>query len=146
MYYSQKVMGLLGQFEKMSIKELNQVKEMVNEVKVHNAKQSIKVGSKVFVVQKTKKTPGVVTKVKVKNALVKMNNTLYNVPLAMLESCIGDSLIRTYFKITKNNPPLQSLLSKGYRGGIDNAPFSCYNTSINNKEKEKNYGLCFTDR
>ena len=86
MYYSQKVMGLLGQLEKMSAEELNQVKYMVNEVKVHNAKQSIKVGSKVFVVQKTKKTLGVVTKVKVKNALVKMNNTLYNVPLAMLEA------------------------------------------------------------
>ena len=86
MYYSQKVMGLLGQLEKMSTEELNQVKDMVNEVKVHNAKQSIKVGSKVFVVQKTKKTLGVVTKVKVKNALVKMNNTLYNVPLAMLEA------------------------------------------------------------
>ena len=76
MYYSQKVMGLLGQLEKMSIEELNQVKEMVNEVKVHNAKQSIKVGSKVFVVQKTKKTPGVVTKVKVKNALVKKREDL----------------------------------------------------------------------
>ena len=86
MYYSQKVMGLLGQLEKMSTEELNQVKGMVNEVKVHNAKQFIKVGSKVFVVQKTKKTLGVVTKVKVKNALVKMNNTLYNVPLAMLEA------------------------------------------------------------
>ena len=66
MYYSQKVMGLLGQLEKMSTEELNQVKGMVNEVKVHNAKQSIKVGSKVFVVQKTKKTLGVVTKIKVK--------------------------------------------------------------------------------
>jgi len=86
MYYSQKVMGLLGQLEKMSAEELNQVKYMVNEVKVHNAKQSIKVGSKVFVVQKTKKTLGVVTKVKVKNALVKMNSKLYNVPLAMLEA------------------------------------------------------------
>ncbi len=86
MYYSQKVMGLLGQLEKMSTEELNQVKGMVNEVKVHNAKQSIKVGSKVFVVQKTKKTLGVVTKVKVKNALVKMNSKLYNVPLAMLEA------------------------------------------------------------
>ena len=86
MYYSQKVMGLLGQLEKMSTEELNQVKYMVNEVKVHNAKQSIKVGSKVFVVQKTKKTLGVVTKVKVKNALVKMNSKLYNVPLAMLEA------------------------------------------------------------
>jgi len=86
MYYSQKVMGLLGQLEKMSTEELNQVKGMVNEVKVHNAKQSIKVGSKVFVVQKTKKTLGVVTMVKVKNALVKMNSKLYNVPLAMLEA------------------------------------------------------------
>ena len=86
MYYSQKVMGVLPQLKKMSAEELNQVKYMVNEVKVHNAKQSIKVGSKVFVVQKTKKTLGVVTKVKVKNALVKMNNTLYNVPLAMLEA------------------------------------------------------------
>ena len=86
MYYSQKVMGLLGQLEKMSTEELNQVKGMVNEVKVHNAKQSIKVGSKVFVVQKTKKTLGVVTKIKVKNALVKMNSKLYNVPLAMLEA------------------------------------------------------------
>ena len=86
MYYSQKVMGVLPQLKKMSTEELNQVKGMVNEVKVHNAKQSIKVGSKVFVVQKTKKTLGVVTKVKVKNALVKMNNTLYNVPLAMLEA------------------------------------------------------------
>ena len=86
MYYSQKVMGLLGQLEKMSTEELNQVKGMVNEVKVHNAKQFIKVGAKVFVVQKTKKTLGVVTKIKVKNALVKMNSKLYNVPLAMLEA------------------------------------------------------------
>jgi len=86
MYYSQKVMGVLPQLKKMSAEELNQVKYMVNEVKVHNAKQSIKVGSKVFVVQKTKKTLGVVTKVKVKNALVKMNSKLYNVPLAMLEA------------------------------------------------------------
>ena len=79
-------MGVLPQLKKMSAEELNQVKYMVNEVKVHNAKQSIKVGSKVFVVQKTKKTLGVVTKVKVKNALVKMNSKLYNVPLAMLEA------------------------------------------------------------
>jgi len=86
MYYSQKVMGLLIDLKKMSTEELDQVKYMVNEVKVHNAKQSIKVGSKVFVVQKTKKTLGVVTKVKVKNALVKMNSKLYNVPLAMLEA------------------------------------------------------------
>ena len=91
MYYSQKVMGVLPQLKIMSIEELNQVKDMVNEVKIHNAKQSIKVGSKVFVVQKTKKTPGVVKKVNIKKALVEMKLSnkslgLYNVPLAMLEA------------------------------------------------------------
>ena len=34
MYYSQKVMGVLPQLKTMSIEELNQVKDMVNEVKV----------------------------------------------------------------------------------------------------------------
>ena len=85
MYYSQKVMGLLGQLEKMSIEELNQVKEMVNEVKVHNAKQSIKVGSKVFVVQKTKKTLGTITKIAIKKAVVELPQGSYRVPLSMLE-------------------------------------------------------------
>ena len=46
-------------------------------------------------------------------------------------------MIRTDFKIVKKDPPLQSLVSKGYRGGIDNAPFLVYTISINNKEREE---------
>ena len=37
-------------------------------------------GDTVWVVQKTKRTPGVITKMKVKKALVEMNGMLYNVP------------------------------------------------------------------
>ena len=43
------------------------------------------VGSKVNVVQKTKKTPGVITKMLVKKALVDMKGRTYRVPFAMLE-------------------------------------------------------------
>ena len=43
-------------------------------------------GDTVWVVQKTKRTPGVITKMKVKKALVEMNGMLYNVPFSMLES------------------------------------------------------------
>lgn len=49
------------------------------------AKASINVGDNVFVVQKTKRTPGVVQKVNIKKAIVLMNGSRYNVPLSMLE-------------------------------------------------------------
>jgi hypothetical protein len=49
------------------------------------AKSEISVGSEVFVVQKTKKTLGIVEKVNVKKAIVSMNGSRYNVPLTMLE-------------------------------------------------------------
>jgi|TARA_R110002153_G_scaffold219927_3_gene372409 hypothetical protein len=48
-------------------------------------KSSINVGDDVWVVQKTKRTPGVVTKVNIKRAIVKMQGTSYNVPLNMIE-------------------------------------------------------------
>ena len=53
-----------------NLAELNELNAFVNSVKVLNAKSSISVGDKVYVVQKTKKTLGVVEKVKVKNAIV----------------------------------------------------------------------------
>ena len=45
----------------------------------------IKVGDSVYVVQKTKKTLGVITDIKIKKALVRMNGSMYNVPLSMIE-------------------------------------------------------------
>ena len=49
-------------------------------------KASIRVGDNVFVVQKTKRTPGVVKKVNIKRAIVEMKGSSYNVPLAMIEA------------------------------------------------------------
>ena len=48
-------------------------------------KATINVGDDVWVVQKTKRTPGVIKKVNIKRAIVDMQGTSYNVPLSMIE-------------------------------------------------------------
>ena len=68
-----------------SLSELNELSAFTNIVKTLSAKASISVGDNVWVVQKTKRTPGVVTKVNVKKAIVDMRGRSYNVPLSMIE-------------------------------------------------------------
>ena len=68
-----------------SVSELNEVYAFAKDVIAMKAKSEISVGSEVFVVQKTKKTLGIVEKVNVKKAIVSMNGSRYNVPLTMLE-------------------------------------------------------------
>ena len=65
----------------------NSIKDrsFINSYKTMLGKTTLKVGSKVWVVQKTKKTEGVVTKMNIKKAIVEMSNGNYNVPFAMLE-------------------------------------------------------------
>ena len=82
--------------------ELNEIKQAVNRgnfsttelqslisytrtVMETQTKASISVGDDVFVVQKTKRTPGVVKKVNIKRAVVDMQGGSYNVPLSMIE-------------------------------------------------------------
>ena len=48
-------------------------------------KATLNVGDDVWVVQKTKRTPGVIKKVNIKRAIVDMQGTSYNVPLSMIE-------------------------------------------------------------
>ena len=48
-------------------------------------KASLSVGDDVWVVQKTKRTPGVVKIVNIKRAIVEMQGSSYNVPLSMIE-------------------------------------------------------------
>ena len=69
-----------------SIAELNEVIAFARESIQLKDKASISVGSEVYVVQKTKKTLGIVEKIKVKNAVVKLPQGRYNVPLSMLEA------------------------------------------------------------
>jgi len=70
----------------LSLTELNQVLDMVYDVKTLKAKSVLSVGANVFVVQKTKKTPGVIEKVNETRAIVNMKGRSYNVPFSMLEA------------------------------------------------------------
>ena len=68
-----------------SLSELNDLSAFINDCKTMLGKSALSVGSNVFVVQKTKKTSGVITKMMVKKALVDMKGRIYRVPFAMLE-------------------------------------------------------------
>jgi len=68
-----------------SLSELNDLSAFISDCKTMLGKSVLSVGSKVNVVQKTKKTLGVITKMNIKKAVVDMNGILYNVPFSMLE-------------------------------------------------------------
>ena len=70
----------------LTISELTQVQSLIQEVKTMKAKSALTVGANVFVVQKTKKTPGVVEKINQTRAIVNMKGRSYNVPFSMLEA------------------------------------------------------------
>ena len=68
-----------------SLSELNDLSSFIRDCKTMLGKASLCVGANVFVVQKTKRTPGVITKMNIKKAVVDMSGRLYNVPFSMLE-------------------------------------------------------------
>ena len=70
----------------LTISELTKVQKIVQDIKTMKAKSALSVGARVYVVQKTKKTPGVIEKINKTKALVKMRGTLYTVPFTMLEA------------------------------------------------------------
>ena len=70
----------------LTISELTQVQSLIQEVKTMKAKSALTVGANVFVVQKTKKTPGVIEKINQTRAIVNMKGRSYNVPFTMLEA------------------------------------------------------------
>ena len=70
----------------LTLSELTQVQNMIHEIKSMKAKAALSVGANVFVVQKTKKTLGVIEKSNQKKARVRMRGTVYTVPFTMLEA------------------------------------------------------------
>jgi hypothetical protein len=68
-----------------SLSELNELTSFISDCKTMLGKSVLTVGANVFVVQKTKKTPGIITKMNIKKAIVDMSGRLYNVPFSMLE-------------------------------------------------------------
>ena len=69
----------------MSVNELKDTVELINDIVKNKIKSTIKVGSKVNVVQKTKKTSGIVTKIMNTKCLVDLSGRIYRVPMSMLE-------------------------------------------------------------
>ena len=72
----------------MSIEDFNNTKDLIADIIKNKVKSLMKVGMKVNVVQKTKKTSGVITKIMQSKCLVKMTitGTIYRVPMSMLEA------------------------------------------------------------
>ena len=81
-----KLLKINDQLMGLTLSELTQVQNMIHEIKSMKAKATLSVGANVFVVQKTKKTPGVIEKINQKKALVRMRGTVYTVPFTMLEA------------------------------------------------------------
>ena len=70
----------------MSIEDLNNTKDLIADIIQSKIKSVMKVGMKVNIVQKTKKTSGVIKKIMKSKCLVTINNgTTYRVPMSMLE-------------------------------------------------------------
>ena len=70
---------------KMTVAQLKDTKVLIDTIVKTKLKRELLVGSEVYIVQKTKKTPGVITKIMQSRCLVKMRNMTYRVPMTMLE-------------------------------------------------------------
>ena len=76
---------MLETLNKMSITQLNDTKAVIDTLIKSKVKNEMKVGTKVNVVQKTKKTQGVITKIMNSKCLVDLSGRIYRVPMTMLE-------------------------------------------------------------
>jgi len=70
----------------LNTSELTDVIDAAKELKTFKSKAALTVGQDVFVVQKTKRTAGVIVKINTKKAHVSMRNIIYVVPFAMIEA------------------------------------------------------------
>jgi len=70
----------------LNTSELTDVINAAKDLKTFTAKSTLTVGQDVFVVQKTKRTAGVIVKINTKKAHVSMRNIIYVVPFAMIEA------------------------------------------------------------
>jgi len=76
---------MIETLNKMSISQLNDTKAMIDTLIKSKVRNEMKVGTRVNVVQKTKKTPGVITKIMNSKCLVDLSGRIYRVPMTMLE-------------------------------------------------------------
>ena len=66
----------MNELNNLSIAQLQDTKVLIDTIVQNKIKREFKVGTKVNVVQKTKKTPGVITKIMSTKCLVDLNSLL----------------------------------------------------------------------
>ena len=76
----------MNELKNLSIAQLQDTKVLIDTIVQNKIKREFKVGTKVNVVQKTKKTPGVITKIMSTKCLVDLNGRIYRVSMSMLEA------------------------------------------------------------
>jgi hypothetical protein len=81
MTYHEIKMAIVGMTDAGQLSELS---ELIQSQKTNLGKATLSVGDKVWCVQKTKRTAGIVTKINTKKAVVDMKGRSYNVPFSML--------------------------------------------------------------
>jgi FKBP-type peptidyl-prolyl cis-trans isomerase 2 len=69
----------------LTLAELNSLTSYIESLKVTSAHQELVVGMNVWVIQKTKRTSGVIKKINKTRCLVDMSGSQYNVPMSMIE-------------------------------------------------------------
>ncbi len=74
------------QLSSLNVEDLNITKDYISDLIKTKVKSIMRVGMKVNVVQKTKKTPGVITKIMNARCLVDLAGMTYRVPMTMLEA------------------------------------------------------------
>ena len=79
------IMILHDTLNNMTVAQLKDTKDVIDVIVKNKLKRELLVGSEVYIVQKTKKTPGVITKIMQSRCLVKMRDMTYRVPMTMLE-------------------------------------------------------------
>jgi hypothetical protein len=77
---------IMEQLDSLSVTQLKNTKDIIDVMIKNKVKNEMKVGMNVNVVQKTKKTPGIITKIMNTRCLVKIKDMTYRVPMTMLEA------------------------------------------------------------
>ena len=72
--------SLLKEIKGLELDELMLLSNYIMDVRSDKGRNTMSVGSEVYVVQKTKRTKGVITKMNPKKDLVKISGMIYRVP------------------------------------------------------------------
>ena len=75
----------------MNVEDLKNTVDLIRDIIESKIKSSLKINDEVYIVQKTKKSSGVITKIMRSKCLVKQNsnNVTYRVPMSMIQKKVS---------------------------------------------------------